>query len=253
MMDVSALIVRAYPPPVRDRWGCAIREELAEGGLRAWPDTAAEAAKLWVHPSDWPEHTVGQTRHVVTVALVVIAAVTAVLLRASSEAFAAVAPRAGDPATAAWIALVAAGLLLALPRLTLPIAAPRALLIVAARVLAGPATLLLAMYLVANSGVVDRQSWPLHASLVAWYWATLTLAAIRVCTLASRLTPLARAPGRRRLQFSLVLVAAGLTIAAGAIATRTILTPQTIAATACLTVIAAAAVTAATDLRRRAL
>ncbi|MGI5200466.1 hypothetical protein ACQEU6_02505 [Spirillospora sp. CA-108201] len=73
-MRAATLISGLYPPAVRPRWGTEISIEVSEAGIRCWPDAAAGAARLWLHPSDWPETLAGQTRRVLAVALFAVAA-----------------------------------------------------------------------------------------------------------------------------------------------------------------------------------
>ncbi|MGJ5755190.1 hypothetical protein FB563_3405 [Streptomyces puniciscabiei] len=82
-MNAATLLTRLYPPAVRERWGEDIHHEVSAAGIRCWPDTLAGAARLWLHPGDWPETSSGQTRRVLTVALFALTAATALLLRSA--------------------------------------------------------------------------------------------------------------------------------------------------------------------------
>ena len=63
-MRPSALMAALYPPAVRERWGAEISRQVSESGIRSWPDALLGAARLWLHPGDWPETSDGQTRQV---------------------------------------------------------------------------------------------------------------------------------------------------------------------------------------------
>jgi hypothetical protein len=80
-MSAATLLSGLYPPAVREQWGADISREVSASGIRSWPDTIAGAARLWLHPGDWPETFTGQTRRVLTVMLFAITAATALLLR----------------------------------------------------------------------------------------------------------------------------------------------------------------------------
>ncbi len=85
-MRMSTILVRLYPPAIRQRWGADIEREVDAAGSRAWPDTVIGAVTRWLRPSDWPETTAGQTSRVVTTAIGVIATALALLLRATGSA-----------------------------------------------------------------------------------------------------------------------------------------------------------------------
>ncbi|MEU7875530.1 hypothetical protein [Dactylosporangium sp. NPDC049140] len=199
-MTAPDLIVALYPPPVRERWGDEIGREIDERGARSWADAIGGALRLWLHPSDWPETTAGQTRRVLAAALFAVVAAVALLLRASA------------PAGAWWLAPILAGALLAapLPRL-------RALPGIAAasvRTMAAPTAGGLALIALANSGLVDRPAGFAAVLLLAYYWATLAFIAVRLCTLVARVLRLGIVPTRRRLRAALLLVGAGTALAA---------------------------------------
>ncbi|MER7273991.1 hypothetical protein ABT369_06035 [Dactylosporangium sp. NPDC000244] len=200
-MSAPALIVALYPPAVRERWGDEIGREIAERGARSWPDAIGGAARLWLHPSDWPETAAGQTRRVLAVALFAVTGTDALLLRAA------------EPATGRWLGLILAGALLAAPRP--PSRALRAVAAAAIRTLAAPATAGLALLLLANSGLVDHPAGPARVLLVAAYWAALTFITLRVWALTARIVRMGTAPSRRRLRAALLLVGAGTALAAG--------------------------------------
>lgn len=171
MTVAAALLVRLYPPAIGRRWGTDIAREVEQAGPRAWFDTAAGAVRLWLHPSDWPETAVGQTRRVVFTALAVVSMTVALLLRAVGPAPLAVAT--GHLTTGAWLVPVAGALLLAMPVLPLRAAVLGHLGAVAIRTLALPLLALATLFLLAHSGLVDHPAGGAHALLLGYYWATL--------------------------------------------------------------------------------
>ncbi|WP_433042874.1 hypothetical protein [Dactylosporangium sp. CS-033363] len=197
-MSAPEVIVALYPPAVRDRWGDELGREIAERGVRSWADAIAGAARLWLHPSDWPETAAGQTRRVLAAALFAVTAAVALLLRASA------------PIAVWWLAPIVAGALLAAP-----LAPFGRTVAVTLRTLAAPALAGAAMVLLANSGLVEHPAGALGVALLAYYWATLAFVALRLCALAARLLRIGTAPSRRRLRAALLLVGAGTALAAG--------------------------------------
>jgi hypothetical protein len=225
--------------------------EVAACGPRSWPDTVIGAVRLWTHPGDWPEAASGQTRRVLAAALFAEAAVAALLLRAAGTPRLLVADP-GHPLASAWLLFVLAGAALAAP---LPPLRPGALLrlaAVTARTLATPALALVALYLTACSGLVDHPARPVHFLLLGCYWATLAYVGLRACALVARIGPIAIMPGTGRLRPALFLIGAGFAIAAGqslASAVHPTVHAGTLALSCALATLAAAAVTAAHDLR----
>jgi len=205
-MSGAAVIVALYPPAVRQRWGEEIGREVAERGIRSWPDAVAGAVRLWLHPDDWPETAAGQTRRVLAVCLFGVTAAATLLLRAAE-------PAPYPHATALWLAPLAAGALLAAP---LPPRAWRPLRRLCAetvRTAALPAAAVAAMIALANSGLLDHPTGALAVALLAYYWSTLSFAALRACTLIARVQHICVAPTTRRLRAALLLVGAGLALA----------------------------------------
>lgn len=251
-MNVPRLIVTLYPPAVRERWGRAMRHDIAQAGPRSWPNTATEAAKLWLHPSDWPERPAGQTHRVVAVALLAVTIAGGLLVRATAQPAEALDAGIGHPVALIWLALIAVSLLLAAPLPELRPAIILQLARAAARTLTAPALIVFAMWLTANSGVLDHPAAPVSDALAAWYWATLAFAGLRLCTLAARVVRLGRPPSTRRLQLALALIGAGLTTGACQSATAAATTPASLAAAGGLAALAAATLTAAIDIRRHA-
>jgi hypothetical protein len=208
-MRASAL----YPPPVRERWGAEIDDALRDSGPRAWPDTLAGAARLWLHPTDWPEASTGQTRRTVAVALFAVLALSTLLLRAISPS-STLTTDANHPATSLWLAPVLLGAALAAPLPSLRWTALRHLAVEAVRTLAAPAFAVLAILLIARTGVLRHPPAPLDAALFAYYWATLAFTAYRLCTLIARAARTAALPSTRRLTAALGLTGTGLAVAA---------------------------------------
>ncbi|HVV24943.1 MAG TPA: hypothetical protein VHF06_36265 [Pseudonocardiaceae bacterium] len=249
-MTVAALLVRLYPPAIGRRWGADIAREVDRVGPRTWFDTAAGAVRLWLHPSDWPETAVGQTRQVVVTALAVVSMTVALLLRAAGPAPPAVVT--GHLTTGAWLVPVAAALLLAMPVLPLRAAAFGRLGAVAVRTLALPLLALTTLFLLAHSGLVDHPTGGAHALLLGYYWATLGFVGIRVCRFVARAGRIAVAPSTRRLRAALVLMAVGLALAGAqglTAALRTGVHPGALALSCGLVALAVAVLAAGLDLR----
>jgi hypothetical protein len=225
-MRASAL----YPPPVRERWGAEIDGALRDAGPRAWPDTLAGAARLWLHPTDWPESGTGQTRRTVAVALFAVLALSTLLLRAVEPSSTLTADPA-HPATSLWLAPVLLGAALAAP---LPPLFRRTVLrdlaVQAVRTLAAPGLAVLAMLFIARTGALRNPPAPLDAALFGYYWATLAFTAYRLCILIARAARTAALPSTRRLTAALALTGTGLAAAAAQSATTAV--PATLALTA---------------------
>ncbi|GAA2372793.1 hypothetical protein [Dactylosporangium salmoneum] len=207
-MSAPEIIVALYPPAVRERWGAEIGREVAERGARTWADAVAGAVRLWLHPRDWPETAAGQTRRVVAVAVFAVTAAAMLLLRAAE-------PVPYPHVSVLWLAPLAAGALVAAPLPPLTWHTVRMLGAVTARTMTLPAVLVVAMVVLANSGVVDHPSGVLDVALVAFYWSTLAYVALRTCTLIARVLPGCVVPTTRRLRGALLLAGAGMAVAAG--------------------------------------
>ncbi|MFC4050027.1 hypothetical protein ACFOY4_10060 [Actinomadura syzygii] len=250
-MSAATLITGLYPPAVRQRWGTEISREVAEAGIRCWPDAVAGAARLWLHPSDWPGTLTGQTRRVLAVALFAVAAVTALLLRATQPSTTLTADP-GHPATSLWLLPILLGIGLGTP---LPVPRRQALAhltTVSVRTLAAPAAALSAMVLAANSGVVEQPTGFVRVALVGCYWAVLTFTALRLCSLVARVAPAAAMPTTRRLCAALLLIGAGLALATGQSLFAVVWTAPTagsLAATLALGLLTTATIRAGHDLR----
>jgi hypothetical protein len=260
-MTVPALLVALYPPAVRQRWGADLARAVAESGPRSWPDTLRGAARLWLHPGDWPETTAGQTRRVLAVALFAVVALATLLLRAA-EPTTSLTADSRHPLTSVWLVPVLAGLALAAP-LPTPAgwsapAALRRLCAATVRTLAPAAFALAALYLAAHSVIVEHPDPAARAAFVGYYWVTLGFTGFRLCTLVARVTGLGglvAVAGTRRLRVSLLLVGAGLAAACCQSLAGVLLSPFDVAGlllAAALTVPAAAALTAGLNLRAAA-
>ena len=250
-MRPSALMAALYPPAVRERWGTEISRQVSESGIRSWPDALLGAARLWLHPGDWPETSDGQTRQVLAVALFAVTAVTALLVRAADQP-AVLTARLGPPVTSLWLAPILLGAGLAAPAPPLRWRALRELATVAARTLAGPAIAVAAMIVTAHAGVFHHPAGHARIGLLAGYWAVLSFTAQRLCILTARYARTAQLPTTRRLRASATLIGAGLSLAAGQSLIPLIrTTPGTGSLTLALalSLLAAATITAAHDLR----
>lgn len=249
-MRVAALMAALYPPAVRDRWGSEISRQVCESGIRSWPDALLGAARLWLHPGDWPETSDGQTRKVLTVTLFVVAAATALLVRAVGQPVLTGSLR--HPATSLWLAPVLLGAAIAVPATPLRWRTLLRLATVAARTLAGPAIAIAIMIVTAHAGVLHHPAGYARIGLLAGYWAVLSFTAQRLCVLAARYARTAHLPTTRRLRVSATLIGAGLSLAAGQSLIPLIRTAPGAASlilALALTLLAAATITAAHDLR----
>ncbi|MEV7977370.1 hypothetical protein [Streptomyces sp. NPDC086519] len=252
-MSAAALLTRLYPPAVRERWGEDICHEVSASGIRSWPDTLAGAARLWLHPADWPETFTGQTRRVLTVALFALTAATGLLLR-SAEPSAALTADIRHPATSLWIAPLLLGIGLAAPLPPLSGEALRGLTAAAVRTLAAPFIAFVALCLMAWSGAAEHLTGFADAAAVTYYWLTLGFVALRLCVLVARISRTATLPTTRRLSAALLHIGAGLALAAGQnllAAVRTAPLAGSLAETVALGLLAAAAIGAGRDLRRK--
>ncbi|MCW2859505.1 MAG: hypothetical protein JWP48_1213 [Actinoallomurus sp.] len=251
-MRAAVLITRLYPPAVRERWGAEISHEVSESGIRSWPDALGGAARLWLHPGDWPETLAGQTCRVLAVALFAVTAVTALLLRAT-EPSAALTADVGHPATSLWLAPIVVGIALAAPRPPLRWDALRHLTTVAFRTLTAPAVAVVAMFVTGRSGLIEHPTGLAHAALIVYYWATLGLTAICLCTLIARVARTVTTPSTRRLCAALLLLGTGLALAATQSLLAIVWTPAgtgSLTVTLALGLLAAATISAGQDLRR---
>jgi hypothetical protein len=213
-MIAPTILVALYPPPVRERWGNDLAREVAAGGPRSWLDTAAGAARLWAHPSDWPESTAGQTRRILIVELAAVAALVALLLRAAGRPSAMFTADLTHPATSAWLIAILVGLVVAAPLPPLRWRALGQLIVVCLRTLAAPAIALSAMYVLAQSNLIDHLGGALSALLYVYYWTSLALVGLRLCTLAGRIGHVAIPPSARSLRAATLLIGIGLAMAA---------------------------------------
>lgn len=249
-MRPSALMAALYPPAVRERWGAEISRQVSESGIGSWPDALLGAARLWLHPGDWPETSDGQTRQVLTVTLFAVTAATALLVRAVGQPVLTGSLR--HPATSLWLAPILLGAALAAPAPPLRWRALRRLATVAARTLAGPAIAVAAMIVMAHADVLHHPAGHARIGLLAGYWAVLSFTAQRLCTLTARYARTAHLPTTRRLRASAMLIGAGLSLAAGQSfipLIRTVPGAGSLTLTLALSLLAAATITAAHDLR----
>ncbi|MFD8395375.1 hypothetical protein ACFV2N_40820 [Streptomyces sp. NPDC059680] len=252
-MNGATLLTRLYPPAVRERWGEDIRHEVSAGGVRSWPDTLAGAARLWLHPGDWPETFTGQTRRVLTVALFTLTAATGLLLR-SAEPSTTLTADIHHPATSLWLAPLLLGVGLAAPLPPLSGAALRSLTAAAFRTLAAPTAAVVALCLVAWSGLAEHLTGFAGTAVVTYYWLTLGFVAFRLCVLVARIARTAALPTTRRLSTALLHIGTGLTLAAGQnllAVVRTAPHPGSLAESTALGLLAATAISTGRDLRQK--
>lgn len=250
-MTVATLLVRLYPPAIRQRWGADLEHDVDSAGPTSWLDTALGAARLWLHPSDWPAAASEQTTRVLVTALAVVTAISAMLLRAVGS----VAPtaRLDHVMPSVWLAPVLIGLALASPLPLLRRYTLGRLTGTAARALVAPMLALAALVLLAHSGLIDdHPAGVSHLVLVGYYWATLCFAGVRLCLLVARVGRFLVMPSLRRLQLALLFVGAGLAlVSVQVLSTSVRLAPHvgTVVASCALATIAAAVFAAGRDLR----
>lgn len=252
-MTAATLLTRLYPPAVRERWGEDIRHEVSASGIRCWPDTLAGAARLWLHPGDWPETFTGQTRRVLTVALFALTLATGLLLR-SAEPSTTLTADLHHPATSLWLAPLLLGIGLAAPLPAMSGAALRSLTAAAVRTLAAPTAAVAVLCLTAWSGAAEHLTGFADAAAVTYYWLTLGFVALRLCVLVARISRTATLPTTRRLSTALLHIGAGLTLAASQsllAAVRTPPFPGSLTETVTLGLLAVTAISAGRDLRRK--
>jgi hypothetical protein len=252
-MIAPVILVALYPPPVRDRWGDDLAREVAAGGPRSWFDTAAGAARLWAHPSYWPENAASQTRRILIVELVAVAGLVALLLRAAGRPSATFTADLTHPATSAWLLTVMAGLAVAAPKPPLRWRALRQLIALCLHTLAAPVVALLVMYVMAQSSLVDHPDGVMPGLLSVYYWTSLAFVGLQLCTLTGRIAHVASTPSTRRLRTAMLLIGVGLAMAAlQNLANGLSRGPGigTVALSAGLAVVAIVALATANDLRR---
>lgn len=213
-MSPATFLAGLYPPAVRDRWGADLRDEVASTGITSWPDTIAGAARLWLHPSDWPEISRGETRRTVTVMVFTILAVTVLLLR-TVDPTATLTADFHHPVTSLWLAPLLLGSLLAAPLPPMRGDALRRLVATAVRTLTAPAAAVLAMFVVAWSGLVQHPTGVADAAALAYYWGTLGFVALRSCVLVARAARTVSTPSTRRLSVALLSIGTALALATG--------------------------------------
>lgn len=251
-MNAATVLIRLYPPAVRERWGEDISHEVSAGGIRSWPDTLAGAARLWLHPGDWPETFTGQTRRVLTVALFALTAATGLLLR-SAEPSTTLTADIRHPATSLWLVPFLLGIVLAAPLPPLGGQALRGMTVTAVRTLAAPAAAVVALCLTAWSGMAEHLAGFADTAVVTYYWLTLGFVALRLCVLVARIARTATLPTTHRLSTALVSIGTGLAVAAGQNLLATVGTaprPDSLAVTSALGLLAATAISIGHDLRR---
>lgn len=252
-MTAAALLTRLYPPAVREQWGEDIRHEVSLSGIRSWPDTLAGAARLWLHPGDWPETFAGQTRRVVTVALFALTGATGLLLR-SAEPSTTLTADIHHPATSLWLAPLLLGIVLAAPLPPLSGAALRSLTASAVSTLAAPTAAVRAVCLTAWSGTAEHLTGFADAAVVLFYWLTLGFVALRLCAFVARIARTAALPTVRRLSAALLHTGTGLALAASQnllAMVRTAPRPGSLTETLALGLLAATALSAGQDLRKK--
>lgn len=242
-MNVAGLLIRLYPPGIREQWGSEIAREARAAGPGSWFDTAAGAAKLWLHPSDWPQTTSGQTSRVLATGFAAVTAAAALLVRAAGDT--SLTASVEHPATSAWLAPILAGAALATPLPPLRRIALGRLATAAARTLIAPVLAFGMLFLLAHSRLIVHPTGVADVLLVAYYWATLGFIGIHLCLLVARVGRIAVLPSARRQRLALLFLGTGLALAA----VQT-LRGDALVLSCGLTVLAAVVLRAGLDLRR---
>jgi hypothetical protein len=212
-MNAATLLVGLYPPAVRHRWGTDLRAEVADTGIRCWPDTLAGAARLWLHPADWPSAAGDANRRVITVMLFAIISATALLLRTVRPSGTLTADLQ-HPASSLWLVPLLLGALLATPLPLRSRDALRRLAFAVVRTMAGPAIMTIGMLAMAWSGMAQDLDGPADIAVTAYYWTTLGVLALRGCVMVGRAASVVILPSTRRQATALLLIGAGLALAA---------------------------------------
>jgi hypothetical protein len=251
-VNTTAILVALYPPPVREQWGDDLAREVTAGGWRSWPDTVGGAARLWAHPSDWPERATGQTRRIILVELATAATLVTLLLRAAGRPTALFTASFAHPATSAWAAVIIAGLLLAAPLPPPQWEAIRCLPVTCLRTLAPPAAAFTAMYVLAQSSLSDHPAIVGRYLMPCYYWATLAFVGLQLCRLANRVFAVLVPPSARRLRLASLIVGTGLAMAAAQNLASETASPGTGALSVGLGGLAIAVLATSLDLRRLA-
>ncbi len=210
-MTIARLLVRLHPTAVRDRWGAELEQQVIEAGPRSWANTVLGAASLWLHPALWPEPTTEHRRRALATLAFIITVLTGLLLRATGNQFLGATPQ--QLGSSGWLLLVFLGIIAATP---MPRARPSALVhlaVVTVRTLGVPVVAFLAMFVAANSGLVDHPTGVVHVILISCYWAILVFAGARTCMLIARTRGDTSAPSVGRLRVALSLIGSGLALA----------------------------------------
>lgn len=241
-MNVPAMLVACYPPPVRARWGAQLHAEVEHAGPRDWANVAVSAIGLWLNPSMWPAPTVQRRRAVLTVTGAIIVGTAALILRAPGE---------DPPAALASAVMTAAGCGLCLATALLcpvPPLSRRGLTQVARRAIQTlwvPAFLIVSVIAFARRPDIDilLANPDIRAAAFLMYWLTLIIGVVQACRLCSwLLTTATPPPARWRVVAGLRLIGASLLVAASARLIHTDGAQQTMpsATTALLLVVLAA-------------
>lgn len=206
-VSVARTIAAAYPPPVRRRWGSALTTEIAHRGASGWLDALAGAARLWLRPGQWPVPSGSHTRR----AVVVLAMLTAGAAAVGARGLPTAAITAGSGLAVVALILITAGLVVLVPLPKLTRASLRSVTRAVAAPLAPVGVLLVAVLLLAHSGV--RLHGVSHSLAVVLYWTTVASLALAPAAAVFRIDPEhAAIPGRRRATLGLMLLCVGLAL-----------------------------------------
>lgn len=180
-------------------------------------------------------------------ALVAVTMTAGMLLRAAGPT--PLTANVSHPVTSAWAAPILLGLALATPLPPLRWAAFARLTVEAARTLVAPALAVLALYLIAHSGLIDHTTGGVRLLLLGDNWATLGFVCVRLCLVVVRIGQIAIIPGTRRLRLALLFAGTGLAFGAAQILASA-LRAGTVTLSCGLAALAVPLLVAGLDLRR---
>lgn len=204
---IARSVAALYPPPVRQRWGDGLVDEIGAGGTSGLLDAVAGALRLWVRPGQWPARTGAHVRRSVVVLAFLVAAVNLLGVRG-------LAPAIGGNATSRysewiWLSVLVVGLCVLAP---LPATRLTSLVRCAATVGLSlvPSAVLIAILIVFASSAAPLTGSERMVALVL-YWSTLVTIALAPAVAVYRIDPAdAVMPNRTRSSIGLALVGVGL-------------------------------------------
>ncbi|MFC0039184.1 hypothetical protein [Actinomadura rayongensis] len=220
-MTPARLLAALYPPPVRERWGPGLEDEIRAAGRRSWPDALLRAADLWLHPAVWPARSPAERRLRASAMAVTVTALCWFVTHVATETDDALGGTGRSAALTASTLGMAAGLALIVP---LPRPAALAAFARHATVRGAPPAALaaLAVAVVHTSGPTAGHTagvpgWARGAVLACW-WTALALGALQCCRLVTVLgADAVVAPRPARLRLGVLVLLAATAADAGAV------------------------------------